>query len=243
MSENKTRISNASSYSEIGEYWDTHDLSEHWDETKDVVFEVSMNRREGPWDIISAFGSELNELNKVRTLLGERPFVGRMLIRTLFSIFDGYAWYLKQRALDGASAAGIEFTPDELEIIREQRTKALPSGETRVVPVIEPTKRNLKFAICAYARVRHVNSPLLNNSLPDEFHTVAEVRNRITHPKSSADFVITQPEANAVARLLKWFMELVAWAGEQEQNNISDVKERIDEMFAEARRNHAPPRK
>jgi len=42
MSENHTRISNASSYSEIGEYWDTHDLSEHWDETNEGDFQVDL---------------------------------------------------------------------------------------------------------------------------------------------------------------------------------------------------------
>jgi hypothetical protein len=42
MSENNSRISNASSYSEIGDYWDSHDLSEHWDETKEVEFQVDL---------------------------------------------------------------------------------------------------------------------------------------------------------------------------------------------------------
>jgi hypothetical protein len=42
MAENDTPISNASSYSEIGEYWDSHDLSEHWDETRDVEFQVDL---------------------------------------------------------------------------------------------------------------------------------------------------------------------------------------------------------
>jgi len=27
---------------EIGEYWDTHDLTEHWDETKPAEFEVDI---------------------------------------------------------------------------------------------------------------------------------------------------------------------------------------------------------
>src|SRR5437868_9809461 len=47
---------------------------------------------------IAAFSAELNELNKIRVLLGESPFVARMLIRSLFSIFDGYAWYLDRKS-------------------------------------------------------------------------------------------------------------------------------------------------
>jgi len=40
MSENKTSISGASSYREIGEFWDTHDLSDFWDQTYEVQMEV-----------------------------------------------------------------------------------------------------------------------------------------------------------------------------------------------------------
>jgi len=42
MSESKTPISGASSYVAIGEYWDDHDLSDHWEQTKPVEFEVDL---------------------------------------------------------------------------------------------------------------------------------------------------------------------------------------------------------
>ena len=40
MSDNKSSISNASSYREIGEFWDTHDLGDFEDQTYPVEFEV-----------------------------------------------------------------------------------------------------------------------------------------------------------------------------------------------------------
>ncbi len=42
MSESKTPISGASSYIAIGEYWDNHDLSDHWDQTSPAEFEVDL---------------------------------------------------------------------------------------------------------------------------------------------------------------------------------------------------------
>ncbi|MEA2237899.1 MAG: CopG antitoxin of type toxin-antitoxin system [Thermoanaerobaculia bacterium] len=42
MSESKTSISKASSYAEIGEFWDTHDLSDYWEQTKPAEFEVEL---------------------------------------------------------------------------------------------------------------------------------------------------------------------------------------------------------
>ncbi len=43
MNEDKNSISKAKSYSEIGEFWDTHDLSDFWSQTKEVEFEVDVN--------------------------------------------------------------------------------------------------------------------------------------------------------------------------------------------------------
>ena len=42
MPRNKTSISKADSYREISDYWDTHDLSEHWDKGKDAHFDVDI---------------------------------------------------------------------------------------------------------------------------------------------------------------------------------------------------------
>ena len=42
MSRGRSPISKARSYKEIGEFWDAHDLAEHWDETKPVEFEVDI---------------------------------------------------------------------------------------------------------------------------------------------------------------------------------------------------------
>jgi len=40
MKRNKSSISKASSYKEIAEYWDTHDLSKVWDKTRKDTFDV-----------------------------------------------------------------------------------------------------------------------------------------------------------------------------------------------------------
>ncbi len=42
MSEGRSSISQAKSYKEIGEFWDTHDLADYWDQTEPVEFEVNI---------------------------------------------------------------------------------------------------------------------------------------------------------------------------------------------------------
>jgi hypothetical protein len=40
MRKNRSSLSDASSYKEIGEYWDSHDLAEAWGKTRKVEFDV-----------------------------------------------------------------------------------------------------------------------------------------------------------------------------------------------------------
>ena len=42
MSEGKSKISEARSYREIAEFWDTHDMTDYWDQTEPVEFEVDI---------------------------------------------------------------------------------------------------------------------------------------------------------------------------------------------------------
>jgi len=42
MKKNKTSLSKAASYKEIGEYWDIHDLSDVWGKTRKVKFDVQI---------------------------------------------------------------------------------------------------------------------------------------------------------------------------------------------------------
>ncbi len=40
----KSSISQATSYQEMGEFWDDHSLADYWDETRPVEFEIDLNK-------------------------------------------------------------------------------------------------------------------------------------------------------------------------------------------------------
>ena len=42
MTRGRSTLSKAKSYKEIGDFWYTHDLSDFWDQTKKVEFEVDV---------------------------------------------------------------------------------------------------------------------------------------------------------------------------------------------------------
>ena len=43
--EQVTSISKAQTLEEIADFWDTHSLADHWDETYEVAFELRMQRK------------------------------------------------------------------------------------------------------------------------------------------------------------------------------------------------------
>lgn len=43
MNNQKSSIPQGTSYKKIGEFWDIHDLSDFWDRTSEVFFEVDLN--------------------------------------------------------------------------------------------------------------------------------------------------------------------------------------------------------
>lgn len=42
MRKDKSSVSQATTYKEIGGFWDTHDLADFWDKTKQASFEVDI---------------------------------------------------------------------------------------------------------------------------------------------------------------------------------------------------------
>ena len=62
MSEGKTSISQASSYEEMGEYWDEHDLGEIWEQTHEVKFDVDIRSSVTYFPVESTLSKKLRKL-------------------------------------------------------------------------------------------------------------------------------------------------------------------------------------
>ena len=63
---NKSSISKASSYQEIGEYWDAHDLGEVWDKTEEVKFEVDLKSDVFYYAVETSLSSKLHSIAEHR---------------------------------------------------------------------------------------------------------------------------------------------------------------------------------
>lgn len=62
MKNTKTSISKANSYEGIGEFWDNHDLSDVWEETEPVQFEVNIQSSKRYFAVESKLSEKLREI-------------------------------------------------------------------------------------------------------------------------------------------------------------------------------------
>jgi hypothetical protein len=71
MARNRSSLSNARSYKEIGEFWDTHDLSDYWDQTKPVEFEVDIQSEAVYYAIEPKLSAKISRIAKKRGVPAE----------------------------------------------------------------------------------------------------------------------------------------------------------------------------
>ena len=58
MKKNKSSVSKATSYQEMGEFWDKHDLTDYWEQTKPLEFEVDIRLLERLNEKVDKAGKE-----------------------------------------------------------------------------------------------------------------------------------------------------------------------------------------
>ena len=63
---NKSSISKATSYKEMGEYWDREDLDGIWDQTEPVEFSVSLQAEVNYYSIDSALADKIRDVARRR---------------------------------------------------------------------------------------------------------------------------------------------------------------------------------
>ena len=74
MSEDKSSISKSQLYEEIGEFWDTHDLADYWEQTRPVDFEIDIQSE------VTYYALDTDLSAKVRSIAEQRGVSAETLL-------------------------------------------------------------------------------------------------------------------------------------------------------------------
>ena len=71
MSRDRSSISKARSYKEIGEFWDTHDLGDYWDQTSPAEFEINIESEAVYYPVEPALPANISAIARQRGISPE----------------------------------------------------------------------------------------------------------------------------------------------------------------------------
>ena len=66
MTRGRSSISKARSYKQIGEFWDAHDLTDYWEQTEAVEFELDIRSETTYYPLDAALGAEVRSIAERR---------------------------------------------------------------------------------------------------------------------------------------------------------------------------------
>jgi hypothetical protein len=131
----------------------------------------------------------------------------RTFIRTFFAFVEGTVFRMKQLALELHEAYGVDFTEAEVAMLREETYDLRENGEVYTQQKFIPLKSNIKFAFKAYSRIFPIWPLKLDERGWEAFRASLEIRNRVTHPKVSANLLISSQDIETLKMAFDWFRD------------------------------------
>jgi hypothetical protein len=71
MNESRSSVSKATSYQEIGEFWDTHDAADFWEQTEPVEFEVDIESEVRYYALESSLATQIDQFARHKGVSSE----------------------------------------------------------------------------------------------------------------------------------------------------------------------------
>jgi len=146
----------------------------------------------------------------------ENEVIRRIVIRSIFSIFEGMCFRFKVTALLVGKKRGIEFSAEDRAMIEEETYYLDDKGEAKTKQYYPTFKSNIQFAFNILARVYGSGFKLdLGGQEWEIFREAIEIRHKITHPKDPLHLKVPKEEFDKVIRSYDWFLSNMRKLGKE----------------------------
>ncbi len=136
------------------------------------------------------------------------PFAHRTLLRTHFALIEGMTYRFRQVAL-AAAKYGI-FNPAEIALLREESYHLNDKSQVETRDNWLRLLPSIIFSMRYYARVHGAPfEPDTGDNGWASMRKYKKLRDRLTHPKSSADLELSGSELEIATKAATWFKATV----------------------------------
>ncbi|MBK9579435.1 MAG: hypothetical protein IPK50_16555 [Fibrobacterota bacterium] len=134
----------------------------------------------------------------------------RAYARSLFALIEGTIWVFKSVLLGLNNEKAIEINIQELAILSEESFSLNEKGEPKTITKFLPLPSNLLFVAKCIDRYFGIKIDLNTGSNKwRAFKASQSIRNRVMHPKSKLEFMITDEEIATLENTCSWFSDIV----------------------------------
>lgn len=144
--------------------------------------------------------------------IDDNQFTRRAYIRNLFSFIEGSIWILKQTILGSPTLDGTQkkISIAEYSILSDKSYNLKNNGKIKEQTKFVKLPDNIKFTFSMIEKYLKIESDLdTGSTLWNNFILAQKIRNRITHPRKSSDFEVTNDEIFICKEACSWFNDLV----------------------------------
>jgi hypothetical protein len=158
----------------------------------------------------------------------------RNLVRTAFSAVEGLAWVFREHVMDAAEGTyGLE--PDEQHALAEMAYSVSDQGKVygqqRFIPLLSMIRLIARIGERVTAEPGPPATIDFSGSDWDNFRKSLNIRNRITHPKSRNDLVLTDDDIATSQAALFWFLDATSAVMEATNRASLDYLGKFHEVF------------
>lgn len=201
--------------------------------TQDQVFEVR-NIIQDVDDVFRFVITEGQIMNRYIDSEDEEAhgFWIRTAIRNVFAEWEARLYQLRRVCLAYQSIGVISFTHAEILGLEDCSFRVNDQGQVVKREAKTATAASFRFVFSMLANACGVANPLdTSGSDWTDFQTIIKVRNRLTHPKTTSCFDISNDEAAAFGRSVKWmnsiFDAMARQASAEINSRLKDLGEKL----------------
>jgi hypothetical protein len=134
----------------------------------------------------------------------------RTFSRAFFAAVEATTFLMKQQCLKRVEAGAKLYTFEEIALLREETYSLDQRGQITTQSKFLPTELNFRFALELFMRETVKDFRLkVDDAGWGFFKQAAQIRNRITHPKSVKLANLTHDETRTVVRAYAWFAQTI----------------------------------
>jgi hypothetical protein len=153
----------------------------------------------------------------------------RNFVRSFGGFFEGTMFALKGTLVKSNEFFVLPLAPAEMALLAEESYSLNDDGEIITQPVFLKALRNLKFLLQIFPKANGFSfNPNYSDHKFGSLQKSIKVRNRLMHPKSTAEFNVADEEITAIKEATSWlfqtFSELLKRS--KEENHLAKLPRR-----------------